>query len=315
MLISLICFLGRHARLVLPAGIIAALLLPEITARWDLILPVIITLIYAASMIRLDLKHSFVSALRPKRLLKTAGLSLFILCFVPISYVLIARLFGLADLLMPSLVWYAVAPPIASTVWICTLLGFPAALAMEIVVLTSLAAPFTGPFLASFILHDIAAIDPLFLFFRLAGMIMGGTFIALCGQWIMGRQNIERHREIFDGLSSLAMLVFLVPVFNGMGPVILLAPEMALSLLGLAILMNLGIQAAIMIGAQTPFSKPYRSTAQVMSVVTGNRNVGLYFAALPPDPIFGLFTAMYQVPLYLTPLLLGSLNKWLMRAN
>ncbi len=131
----------------------------------------------------------------------------------------------------------------------------------------------------------------------------------------MGRQNIERHREIFDGLSSLAMLVFLVPVFNGMGPVILLAPEMALSLLGLAILMNLGIQAAIMIGAQTPFSKPYRSTAQVMSVVTGNRNVGLYFAALPPDPIFGLFTAMYQVPLYLTPLLLGSLNKWLMRAN
>ena len=46
---------------------------------------------------------------------------------------------------------------------------------------------------------------------------------------------------------------------------------------------------------------------------TGNRNVGLYFAAPPPDPAFALFTAIYQVLLYLSPLMLGGLGSLLQR--
>ena len=46
-----------------------------------------------------------------------------------------------------------------------------------------------------------------------------------------------------------------------------------------------------------------------MAVITGNRNVGLYCTALPYDPVMSLFTAMYQVPLYLTPLFLGWLSR------
>ena len=41
---------------------------------------------------------------------------------------------------IPVLVWYAVAPPIASTVWMCLLLGFRPILAMELVAMTSLIA-------------------------------------------------------------------------------------------------------------------------------------------------------------------------------
>jgi len=51
-------FIGTHARVILPAGIIVAVLLPEHQMRWDIILPAIITFIYAASFIRLDLKRS-----------------------------------------------------------------------------------------------------------------------------------------------------------------------------------------------------------------------------------------------------------------
>jgi hypothetical protein len=52
-----------------------------------------------------------------------------------------------------------------------------------------------------------------------------------------------------------------------------------------------------------------KDTLNVMAVIAGNRNVGLYYAALPYDPVMGLFTAMYQVPLYLTPLFLSWLSK------
>ena len=50
-----------------------------------------------------------------------------------------------------------------------------------------------------------------------------------------------------------------------------------------------------------PFPEGTRSVA----VVAGNRNLGLYFAALPADPLFALFVAAYQLPLYLTPMVAG----------
>ena len=313
MLLCALRGLGRYARLALPLGIVIALLLPDLHLRWDIILPLNITLIYAASIIRLDLKSTAQLAFTPKRLALSLSISLFILCAVPIAYVMLARMGGLATLYYPSLIWFAVAPPIASTIWICTLLGFRAALAMEVVVLTSLAAPFTGPFLAAWLLADIAAIDHLALFYKLAGMICGGSLIALIGQRLLGRAKIEDNRLVFDGLSALAMLIFLIPVFNGMAAVILQKPILALHLCGLAVLMNMGVQIALL-GLSRIFS-PYAERLQVLAIVTGNRNVGLYFAALPADPVFALFTAMYQIPLYLTPLVIGRLSSWLTPHN
>ena len=309
MLICALRGLGRYARLALPLGILIALLLPDLHLRWDIILPLNITLIYAASIIRLDLKSTAQLAFTPKRLGISLSITLFILCVVPLVYVMLAQMGGLATLYYPSLIWFAVAPPIASTIWICTLLGFRAALAMEVVVLTSLAAPFTGPFLAAWLLADIAAIDQFSLFYKLAGMICGGSLIAIIGQRLLGRAKIEDNRLVFDGLSALAMLIFLIPVFNGMAAVILQKPILALHLCGLAVLMNMGAQIALL-GLSRIFS-PHATRLQVLAIVTGNRNVGLYFAALPADPVFALFTAMYQIPLYLTPLVIGRISSWL----
>ena len=40
----------------------------------------------------------------------------------------------------------------------------------------------------------------------------------------------------------------------------------------------------------------------------GNRTVAIYLAALPHDPQFALFVALYQFPMYLTPLLFKPLK-------
>ena len=52
-------------------------------------------------------------------------------------------------------------------------------------------------------------------------MIFGGGVIAYFGQKMLGRETIEAQRKSFDGLSALAMMIFLIPVFNGMGRVII----------------------------------------------------------------------------------------------
>ena len=72
--------------------------------------------------------------------------------------------------------------------------------------------------------------------------------------------------------------------------------------------MNFGTQL-FMIGLAIFLRASRQKMLNVMAVIAGNRNVGLYYAALPYDPVMGLFTAMYQVPLYLTPLFLGWLSK------
>ena len=105
------------------------------------------------------------------------------------------------------------------------------------------------------------------------------------------------------------MLLFLIPVFNGTSTQIAADPYLAIQLLCLAVLVNFGSQL-FMIGTAFLFQQPHRrDSLNVMAVITGNRNVGLYYAALPYDPVMSLFTAMYQVPLYLTPLFLGWLSR------
>ena len=171
------------------------------------------------------------------------GFSLGILVLVPCLFFNIAQGLGLPDEFLSVLIWYAVAPPIASTIWICLLLGFRPVLAMELVVMTSLLAPFTGPFLGNLFLTDVVPLNLFDLSARLALMIInwGGAG----DPWPACPRAPEvdtRNETAFDGLSTVAMLLFLIPVFNGTSTQIAADPYLAIQLLCLAVLLNFGSQ-------------------------------------------------------------------------
>ena len=308
-LINCLSFLGKHARLCLPIGLCIALILPDLGDQVRDMVPLVIIIIYASAMIRLDLGIAIRGAVQPHRILQSLCISLVILILIPCLFVFTARSLGLAEMFIPVLIWYAVAPPIASTVWMCLLLGFRPVLAMELVAMTRLIAPLSGPFVSSLFLTNMASIEPFDLLTRLGLMIVIGGALALLGQQIISRKRIEEHHTVFDGISTCAMLIFLIPVFNGVSTQISISPVLAGQLLGLAVLMNFGSQLFMMGLAIFLLAKQAKDTLKVMAVIAGNRNVGLYYAALPYDPVMGLFTAMYQVPLYLTPLFLGWLSR------
>jgi hypothetical protein len=50
-----------------------------------------------------------------------------------------------------------------------------------------------------------------------------------------------------------------------------------------------------------------RETAGATALIWGNRNAALALAALPPDPLFTLYVALYQFPMYFTPLVIRPL--------
>jgi hypothetical protein len=71
---------------------------------------------------------------------------------------------------------------------------------------------------------------------------------------------------------------------------------------------NFGLQIAMAIVLRR--LAPGGSVAP-LAIVAGNRNIALFLTALPAavtDPLL-LFIGCYQIPMYLTPILLGRLYK------
>ena len=300
--------LGKNARVVLPAGVVLALLLPSTGDFFKPAVPFILVVLVASAVVRLDIFLVLKAAMVPKRLLRNFFISLFLLVGLPLITVYSARWFGLSEELVPLVTWYAIAPPIATTVWMCVFLGFTAPIVMEVVLLTNIIAPFSGPILGTFLLQEAVPISSSILCFRLAIIIGSGMLIAIFIRYFLGPAFIDRNWKRLDGISACAMLAFLVPAFDGVGGIALMAPIMALSCLALAMALNFGTQLFVIFFGHI-FSVIKRggvpAGTKSIAVAAGNRNLGLYFAALPSDPFLTLFVAAYQAPLYMTPLVAG----------
>ena len=305
---------GRHARIMLPLGVVAALLMPSNGAFFKPATPFILAILVGCALVRLDIGAALKAALRPQRLFRNFAISLGLLLVLPILLFNIVKWCGIPDEMLPLITWYSVAPPVGTTIWMCVLLGFTAPIAMEIVLLTNLLAPFTGPFLGEFLLGASVPVSSAILCLRILAILGSGLLLALLAKYTLGEDRIEESRHQFDGVSTIAMLAFLLPVFDGIGVMAISAPFLACACLGLAFGLNFGTQAIVFIISRSLlWCQVFSPAKQVqlpegtrsVAVVAGNRNLGLYFAALPADPLFSLFVAAYQAPLYLTPMVAG----------
>ena len=305
---------GRNARILLPLGVVIALLMPSNGAFFKPATPFILAILVGCAFVRLDIGAALKAALRPQRLFRNFAISLGLLLVLPILLFTILKWCGIPDEMLPLITWYSVAPPVGTTIWMCVLLGFTAPIAMEIVLLTNLLAPFTGPFLGEFLLGASVPVSSATLCLRILAILGSGLLLALLAKYTLGQDRIEENQHQFDGVSTIAMLAFLLPVFDGIGVMAISAPFLACACLGLAFGLNFGTQAIVFIISRSfLWCQVFSPAKQVqlpegtrsVAVVAGNRNLGLYFAALPADPLFSLFVAAYQAPLYLTPMVAG----------
>ena len=305
---------GRHARILLPLGVVIALVLPSNGGFFKPATPFILAILVGCAFVRLDISAALKAALRPQRLLRNFAISLGLLLVLPILLFSIVKWCGMSNAMLPLVTWYSVAPPVGTTIWMCVLLGFTAPIAMEIVLLTNLLAPFTGPFIGEFLLGASVPVSSATLCLRILAILGSGLFLALLAKYVLGEDRIEESQNQFDGVSTIAMLAFLLPVFDGIGVMAMAAPFLACACLGLAFGLNFGTQALVFIISRLllwcQIGSPVKQVqlpegTRSVAVVAGNRNLGLYFAALPTDPLFSLFVAAYQAPLYLTPMVAG----------
>jgi len=104
----------------------------------------------------------------------------------------------------------------------------------------------------------------------------------------------------------VVLLLFVIPIFDRFWEVVLSLPWFALCTLALVLVVNWGVQALVAVVGRRAAEPGLAGSAGLM---WGTRNVSIYFAALPPDPLFGLYVALYQLPMLCTPLVLGRVMR------
>ncbi|MEL6679061.1 MAG: hypothetical protein AAFQ51_10155, partial [Pseudomonadota bacterium] len=158
-----------------------------------------------------------------------------------------------------------------------------------------------GPLMLEAVAPGATGVDAVDLALRLGQMIAGGIAIALGLRWVLSPARIARRAKAFDGVAACTMVLFVIPLFDGVRETIVAAPLLAGVVLAAVLALNLGITVALRAGLARALPV---ADAGALGIMWGNRTVAIYLAALPADPMLSLFVALYQIPMYFTPMIL-----------
>ena len=205
--------------------------------------------------------------------------------------------------LAPALVLAMSAPPITGAPHMAAMVGRDPAPALRLLVVGTALLPLTAPPVMALTPGLSDAASPLLAALRLGALVAGTGAAALAWRRFFPARDEALLRARVDGLAAIGLGAVVVGLMSAVGPA-LSAPERLLPALGLACAVCLGLQLL-----------PALRGDAALAIAAGNRNSALMLGALPPETAASvmLFIGCYQIPMYLTPMLLPRLLR--MRAG
>lgn len=294
-------WIGERARWLLALGVMAAFLMPDLSAALRPALAPLVASVFCVAMARIDMGAMVRRLASPVHLGRLTLWSVALMAGTPCVFWAFATTAGLPDTYVATLVYTGVTPPLTSAAALCLLIGLDAVFALELTMVASLLAPVIGPVMVRLLLGETVPVDALALGLRVAAIIAGGAAGALILRRIMGPARIAAQSRAFDGIAAIVMWLVVVAVLEGAADQVIAAPGLAFGIFLLAIGANFGVQ--LLAGPILRLVWPGQAGAAAL--IWGNRTVALYLAALPYDPVFALYVAFYQVPMLFTPLVTG----------
>ncbi|MCK0151714.1 hypothetical protein MWU54_16850 [Marivita sp. S6314] len=290
---------ARHGRFCLVAGLIGGAALPGLAAVLRPWLPELVALLLFLTALRVGPRTAF-GSLRDVRQVGAYVCVLQVLA--PLSAIAVFSLLGLlSQPFVLAVVLMLSAPSVTGAPNFLIMVGKDPSYAMRILVLGTAMFPVTViPVLWALPLADpvgvIAAAG------RLIAVILGATAVGFAVRHVLWRDLDTNGRSNLDGLSALALAVIVVGLMSEIGPLLRSAPMILLSWALAVMVLNFGLQLftfAVLKHTQRP-------EVPALSIISGNRNIALFLIALPPEvtgPLL-VFIGCYQIPMYLTPLVL-----------
>lgn len=296
---------ARHGRLLLVAGLVAGITLPGLAVAMRDWLQELVALLMFVAALRIGPRQAF-SALAD---LGSAGaLTLVYQLALPLAAIGAFHAAGIAGTPMATaLILMAAASPISGSPNLTILSSGNPAPALRLLVVATALLPLTvipvfllAPSLGSPAVVLAAAV-------RLLALIViatGGAF--LLRQLFLPDPSPSAVAAI-DGLSAIAMAIVVIGLMSEAGPTLLQRPGSFAVWLAIAFAANFGLQilARLLLARSVP-----KGDMTAYSIIAGNRNIALFLVALPreiTDPIL-LFIGCYQIPMYLTPLLMARFH-------
>ncbi len=198
------------------------------------------------------------------------------------------------------------ACPITGSAGLTLLAGADPAPALRVVAVGTAAFPLTVlPVLAAMpqLGEPSAVLGAAGRLLALVGLCGGGGLL-LRAAWPAVRR--PEAGPVLDGGITFLMAFVVVGLMAAVGPALREAQGALVGTLAAACALNFGLQAAAFLIYRRAGAG---EAAPGMAVAAGNRNLALMFAALPPDvagPML-LWLGVYQVPMYLTPMVMKPL--------
>jgi BASS family bile acid:Na+ symporter len=295
---------ARHGPPLLAAGIFGGVAFPGLAHPAHAALTPDVLAMITLVLLRVDVPRAMAHLRRPGQ---AALMTSFLLFACPVLTWLATRLVPLGPGIAPGVVIFATGCAATSSPAFARLVGLDPELSLVVMLATTFLLPLTAPPTALLLLGVDLHIGVGAFMGRLAVIVGLPTLLSLALRRALGPERLARWGDALDGLLVWLLVLYGVAVMDGLGPRIAREPGWVAQAVAAAFAANYGLNAL----TAAAFSRAGRREALTAGLMSGNRNMSLYLAALPTaaDPRLALFFGLCQFPLFLSPFLLRPLYR------
>lgn len=300
-IVQLLGFAARHGRVLLIAGLVLGVALPELSNLMRPWLPESVAALLFVSALRVGPRQALGVVTEQKMALFFVAV---LQVLLPLCLVCFFLVFGIVGALPLVLILVISASPISGAPNLCVLVGHDPAHALRQLVIGTALLPLTV-IPVFWLVPELGAISAVLASAtRLLEIIAVSAGIAFFLRAKVFPSPSDEGLRAIDGLSAIAMATIVIGLMSSVGPAIWSDRTGLIFNLFVAFSANLVLQVGVSLLLRRSRWSEY---SVPMGISAGNRNIALFLTALPheiTDPLL-LFIGCYQVPMYLTPVVLG----------
>lgn len=298
---------STHARACLILGLAGGLLLPDLAAAMTPWLPQMVALLLVTTALRIGLRAA-VGATRDLRW--GLGAVAVLQMLLPLALLGVLTLAGLQDTPAAlAIVLAASAPALTGSVNLALMMGMDGGRMMQMLVLGTAGFPLTVLPVLWFLPQLGPPADVIAAALKLFVVIVLATGTGFTLRRLLFPQPTEGQVKALDGLSVLAFSIIVIGLMSALNPALRGDPAAVARWMLLAFAISYLLQFLTLLALR---HTPLRAVAGPLAIGAGNRNIAIFLVALPPDILAPLmiFIGCWQLPMYLTPMLLPRLYQW-----
>jgi arsenite transporter len=300
-MIALLHAVARQGRWALVGGLIAGLALPDLAALLRPLVPALVAVLLFLTALRIGPGAAF-GGLRAAR--GALGWVLIWQLAAPLVALAVLALLGAEGTALGLVVVLMLAAPsVTGAPSFAILMGQNPAPALRMLLMGTAVLPLT----ALPVLWALPGLGPFADVLGAALRLLAVIFVACAGGFALHRA-LPRPPDTaaLDGMTALLLSVIVVGLMAALGPALGAQPARVAGWLGVALVLNLGLQVL----ADAGLRRARHPAPAGPAIIAGNRNIALFLVALPEtvtEPLM-IFIGCYQIPMYLTPILMRPLH-------